>query len=212
MYAHPEHRIVSILDGETGITTTLKKRDAMKDVADMAIKLMAASARTAPKAGGKDFLEIVILTAEDDLKKIAEAMKAYAPRSTNEAYWLRDASNVENSQALLLAGLAQPVTAGYDCGGCGHPTCAEFSKNRRMQEKEMGYTGPHCAMRMMDIGVALSSAAKTAGMLNVDNRVQQRVGAAARALGYIQAEVVMGIPVSISGKSIYFDRQTPIKH
>jgi len=67
-------------------------------------------------------------------------------------------------------------------------------------------------MRMMDIGVALSSAAKTASLLNVDNRVQQRVGAAARALGFINAEVVMGIPVSITGKSIYFDRQAAPKH
>ncbi|HWR58291.1 MAG TPA: ferredoxin domain-containing protein, partial [Thermodesulfovibrionales bacterium] len=77
---------------------------------------------------------------------------------------------------------------------------------------EMGYTGPHCVMRMIDIGVALSSAAKTASLLNVDNRVQQRVGAAARALGLIKGEVVLGIPVSITGKSIYFDRQTPVKH
>jgi uncharacterized ferredoxin-like protein len=76
-----------------------------------------------------------------------------------------------------------------------------------MQDREMGYTGPHCIMRMMDIGVALSSAAKTASILNIDNRVQQRVGAAARALGYIKSEVVMGIPVSITGKSIYFDRK-----
>lgn len=63
-----------------------------------------------------------------------------------------------------------------------------------------------------DIGIALSSAAKTAGLLNVDNRVQQRVGAAARGLGLIKAEAVLGIPVSITGKSIYFDRQTPVKH
>jgi uncharacterized ferredoxin-like protein len=61
---------------------------------------------------------------------------------------------------------------------------------------------------MMDIGVALSSAAKSASMLNVDNRVQQRVGAAARALGYINCEVAMGIPISISGKSIFYDRKT----
>jgi uncharacterized ferredoxin-like protein len=29
---------------------------------------------------------------------------------------------------------------------------------------------------------------------------------------YIRAEVAMGIPVSIGGKSIYFDRQAPAKH
>lgn len=184
----------------------------MKGVAEMVANLMAASARTAPKAGGRDFLELVVVTEEEKLKKIADAMKEYAPGSTNEAYWLRDASNIEHSQALLLVGLKSSVTAGYDCGGCGHPTCKEFEKNRQMKEKEMGYTGPHCVMRIMDIGVALSSAAKTAGLLNVDNRVQQRVGAAARSLGYIKGEVVMGIPVSITGKSIYYDRQTPVKH
>lgn len=184
----------------------------MEEVAKMVVNLMAAAARTAPKAGGKDFLEIVVITEKDDLKKIAQKMKEYAPQSTNEAYWLRDASNTENSQALLLVGLGEPVTAGYDCGGCGYPTCTEFSKNRQMREREMGYTGPHCVMRMMDIGVALSSAAKTASILNIDNRIQQRVGAAARAMGLIKAEIVMGIPISIGGKSIYFDRQIPIKH
>jgi uncharacterized ferredoxin-like protein len=188
------------------------RRKAMKDVSIMVAQLMAASARTAPKAGGKDFLEIVVVEADEDLKKIAAAMKDYAPRSTNEAYWLRDAANIENSQALVLIGLAKPNLAGYDCGGCGFPTCQEFEQNRQMQEKEMGYTGPHCIMRMMDIGVALSSAAKTASLLNVDNRVQQRVAAAARALGYIKAEVAMGIPVNISGKSIYYDRPTAAKH
>src|SRR3990170_1223734 len=184
----------------------------MKQVAEMAVNFMAASARTAPKAGGKDFLEIVVITKDEDLKKIANAMKEYAPKSTNEAFWLRDASNIENSQALLLIGLSKAVTAGYDCGGCGYPTCAEFAKNRQLKEKEMGYTGPHCVMRMIDIGVALSAAAKTASLLNVDNRVQQRVGAAARAIGLIKGEVVLGIPVSITGKSIYYDRQTPVKH
>jgi len=184
----------------------------MKDVTEMAVQLMAASARTAPKAGGKDFLEIVVITSDEELRKIAEAMKNYAPKSTNEAFWLRDASNIENSEGLLLIGLSKSVTAGYDCGACGYPSCEEFSKKRELKEKEMGYSGPHCVMRMIDIGVALSSAAKTASLLNVDNRVQQRVGAAARALGFIKGEVVMGIPVSITGKSIYFDRKTPAKH
>jgi uncharacterized ferredoxin-like protein len=184
----------------------------MKEVTEMAVKLMAASARTAPKAGGKDFMEIVVITKDEDLKNIAQAMREYAPRSTNEAYWLRDASNIENSESLLLIGLSKPVTAGYDCGACGYSTCAEFARNRELKDKEMGYSGPHCVMRMIDIGVALSSAAKTASILNVDNRVQQRVGAAARAIGLIKGEVVMGIPVSITGKSIYYDRQTPVKH
>ena len=55
------------------------------------------------------------------------------------------------------------------------------------------------------------SAAKTASLLNLDNRIQQRVGAAAKHLGLIDAEVVMGIPVGFYGKSIFFDRSAP-KH
>jgi uncharacterized ferredoxin-like protein len=122
----------------------------------MVVGLMAASARTAPRAGGKDFLEIVAVTDEDDLKRIGDAMKAYAPRSTKEPFWLRDASNIKSSQVLLLVGLGKSGTAGHDCGG-GHPTCSEFTNQRKVSEKEMGYTGPHCALRMMDIGVALAS-------------------------------------------------------
>ena len=44
----------------------------MKEVSEMVVKLMAASARTAPKAGGKDFLEIVVITKDEELKKIAD--------------------------------------------------------------------------------------------------------------------------------------------
>src|SRR5512134_2219036 len=111
----------------------IKRRMTMKQVAEMAVQFMAASARTAPKAGGKDFLEIVVITKDEDLKMIAKVMKEYAPKSTNEAFWLRDASNIENSQALLLIGLSKPVTAGYDCGGCGYPTCKKFEKAKQMK-------------------------------------------------------------------------------
>ncbi|MBF0310403.1 MAG: hypothetical protein HQL56_12825 [Magnetococcales bacterium] len=181
----------------------------MKEASLMAAKLMAASMRTAPKAGGKDFLEIVVLDDEEVLKRIADKMAEYAPDSTNEPFWLRDAANIAACDALVLVGLRRFTTAGYDCGGCGYPTCAAFSAAREEKVKEMGYTGPHCVMRMFDIGVALASAAKVGSMLSIDNRVQQRVGAAARALGLIAAEVVMGIPLGVFGKNIFFDR---VKH
>ena len=94
----------------------------MKDTAIHVAQLMAASARTAPKAGGKDFLEIGVIHMAEDLKNIAQTMKDYAPRSTNEAFWLRDAANIEKCQALVLVGLKNSACGGYDCGACGYPT------------------------------------------------------------------------------------------
>ena len=43
-------------------------------------------------------------------------------------------------------------------------------------------------------------------MINVDNRIMYRVGAVAREMKIIDWDFVMGIPLSVTGKSIYFDR------
>jgi uncharacterized ferredoxin-like protein len=56
------------------------------------------------------------------------------------------------------------------------------------------------------MGIALGSAAKMAGLLNADSRIMYRAGVVARELGMIDADFVMGIPISATGKSIYFDR------
>jgi len=34
-----------------------------------------------------------------------------------------------------------------------------------------------------------------------------RAGVVARLMGLLEADIVMGVPLSASGKSIYFDRQ-----
>jgi uncharacterized ferredoxin-like protein len=68
------------------------------------------------------------------------------------------------------------------------------------------FKGPICAVRLLDMGIALGSAVKTASMLNVDNRIMYRIGVAAREIKMVDWEYVMGIPLSATGKSIYFDR------
>jgi uncharacterized ferredoxin-like protein len=45
-----------------------------------------------------------------------------------------------------------------------------------------------------------------ASILNADNRIMCRAGVVARQMGLIEADFVMGIPLSATGKSIYFDR------
>ena len=49
---------------------------------------------------------------------------------------------------------------------------------------------------------------KTSSELNVDNRVMRSVGEAALKMGLLKADEIIGIPLSVKGKSIFFDRKT----
>ncbi len=61
-------------------------------------------------------------------------------------------------------------------------------------------------LKLVDLGIALGSAAKVAGSLNVDNRIMRSVGEAAENLKLLQANYVIGIPISTAGKNPFFDR------
>jgi len=161
-------------------------------------ELMAISARTAPKAAGRDFVVVEIVEGED-LRRLGEAMIAYGER-TGRANFDRDGGNVLDSEVVVLIGLKDADTLGLDCAACGSQTCIEPNT------VEGEFRGPNCAIRFLDMGIAIGSAVKTAGMLNVDNRIMYRAGVVARELGLIDADIVMGIPLSATGKSIYFDR------
>ena len=45
-----------------------------------------------------------------------------------------------------------------------------------------------------------------AGELNIDNRIMYTVGAAAKKLRLLDSDIIIGIPLSATGKSPYFDR------
>jgi uncharacterized ferredoxin-like protein len=61
---------------------------------------------------------------------------------------------------------------------------------------------------MADLGIALGSAVKTAQIHNTDNRIMYSGGVAARDLGLFSPDctVVYAIPLSATGKNIFFDR------
>ncbi len=179
----------------------LKMQEIMETVAG----LMALSARTAPKAKGKDFLEIKILQGEA-LKILADGMVEYAQKLGKEKHFFaRDGENVRRSEAVLLLSLNKPMPAGLNCGACGFNHCSDFS-NQQPKKEGSEFAGPLCAWRQLDLGIALGSAAKTASLHNADNRMMYTIGAVARARKLIAGELVVGIPLSATGKSIYFDR------
>jgi uncharacterized ferredoxin-like protein len=63
-------------------------------------------------------------------------------------------------------------------------------------------------VKLVDLGIALGSAAKVASYMNVDNRIMRSIGEAAENMNLLQADYIIGIPISIQGKNIFFDRPT----
>ena len=165
-------------------------------------RLMILSARTAPKGRGIDDLETMILTGNDK-DAIAEEMHKMAEKFGE--HWTRDAKNVEQSPALVLIGLKEKTSMGLNCGACGYETCTQMHKEGRKEGKF--FAGPTCLFKSLDMGIALGSAVKTAQAHNVDNRIFARAGAAAYRLKIMpDTTMIMGIPLSATGKSVFFDR------
>jgi uncharacterized ferredoxin-like protein len=164
----------------------------------MVAELMALSARTAPKGRGEDYITTEIVEG-DDLTVLAQKMIEFGER-TGKDLFDRDGKNVMNSAAVLLIGLKDATPTGLNCGACGAEKCI------RINTHEGEFTGPQCCIRMLDMGIAVGSAVKTASLLNADNRIMYRIGPVAKEMGLIDADVIMGIPLSATGKSIYFDR------
>jgi len=166
-------------------------------------KLMMIAARTAPKSGGRDDVETLLVYGEEK-DKIAEEMERIG-KERNSPGFGRDGKNVRDSAAVILIGVEGNKSFGLNCGGCGCKTCAEFNQATRITGVD--FKGPNCIFKTLDMGIAIGSAAKTAMDQNTDNRIMYRIGTAAIKLGLTKKScLVMGIPISAKGKSIYFDR------
>lgn len=173
----------------------------------LAAELMAAAARTAPKTRGLDSIETLVVDGEE-LQALAKAMEAKVEEKSNPLkFFARDADSVRRSAAVLLIGVTgepkKPHNP-FNCGACGYVGCAEFISEDKREGED--FRGPICLFQALDLGIALGSAARTAAELNIDNRMMYSIGAAARKLEFMDTDIVIGFPLSVSGKSPYFDR------
>lgn len=159
---------------------------------------MCASARTAPKASGKDFIRTLVLTGQEK-EALADKMDEIGKREFGDragAWFVRDANNVRSAQAVVLIGIDRNYRGVPHCSFCNFRDCGECKA-----------AGGNCAIMYVDLGIAISSAAQTAMIDKVDNRIMFSVGKAAAYMGYSDCETLwQGIPVSVSGKNIFYDR------
>jgi len=171
----------------------------LKDTMLMVADLMALSACTAPKTLGQDFVRAKVVSG-DELAVLADAMDSYG-KERGLVNYDRDAENIRRSDAMLLLFLNKAEPAGLNCGACGHNKCSDLNSANGDDSVQF-----QCVWRVLDLGIALGSAAKTAGLLNADNRIMGRPGTVAKNIGMVQGEMVIGIPISATSKNIYFDR------
>lgn len=159
--------------------------------------MMCAAARTAPKAHGKDTLHMFVLTGEDK-ERLAQKMEEIGKLEMGQrasTWYGRDAANVRTAQAVVLIGADKKQRCVPHCGYCGFGSCA-CCRN----------AGGNCGFAYVDLGIAVSSAVSTAALHKVDSRIMYSVGKAAAEMDFAPDCLWLGIPVSVSGKNIFFDR------
>jgi uncharacterized ferredoxin-like protein len=188
-----EGSTMPILDGRE------QERQGVMETAN----LMVVSARTSPKSGGvDDILTAVVYGAE--VEALAADMEKIATERKVER-WSQQAPNVRDSDVIVLIGVRGTKRYLTNCGACGYGSCEEFEKAEKRLRQD--FDGPTCMFKALDLGIAIGSAAKTASLHNVDNRIFYRIGVAAKRLNYLpEASILMGIPLSAKGKNPYFDR------
>ncbi len=165
-------------------------------ILDAAARICAA-ARTAPKTMGMDGLVTCVLTG-DEKKQLAEKMRELAD-SLSLAFFRRDADNLDRADAVVLFAMhEQRRGIGAACRYCHFADCAVCAQQDGL-----------CAYDALDLGIAIGSASASASDARVDSRVMFSVGRAAMALGLPDkdATLVLGLPLSVSGKSPFFDRK-----
>jgi uncharacterized ferredoxin-like protein len=174
------------------------------EVLEALAKSILLAARTAPKAKGVDDI-VTALVEKKDIEALASTMERLADQKGEGFTFLkRDAGNLRNAGAAVLIGVKTSGVAGLNCGACGFETCAEMLNRQKV---EVDFRGPNCMLKYVDLGIAIGAATAKAKDFCIDNRVMYSVGAAARVSGLLDADVVFGIPLSVTGKNIFFDRK-----
>ena len=169
-------------------------------------KIILTAARTAPKGKGIDDIVTCLLSSEEKTE-LAFRMEELS-EIKDLKFLLRDAQNVRDADSIILIGLKASGVSGLDCGACGFDTCKKMLEHEKVQKE---FLGPQCMIKYLDLGIAVGSAAAKAKDLCIDNRIMYSAGAAACYFELIDADVAMGIPLSVRGKNIFFDRESTRK-
>ena len=158
--------------------------------------LMCVAVRTAPKGKGTDLIVTVVLSGEEK-DRLAQKMKLIGENNKINTF-LRDSKCVQKAQVVVLLGTKFSPLGLRLCGFCGYKNCAELENNKGI-----------CVFNPGDLGIAIGSAVSTASLHKADNRIMYSAGYTAIELKLLgkDIKIAYGIPLSSTGKNIFFDRK-----
>ena len=172
--------------------------ESEKNAVHTVAELMLAAARTAPKGRGVDNIETFIVDGEEK-DNLAEEMRKISVEVGGEGPFDRDSHNVDSSECIVIMGVKNnPLGMSSFCGMCGFGDCPGATS-----------AGASCVFNSSDLGIALGSAVSVAADNRIDCRIMYSIGKAALRMQGLFSEsvrIAYGIPLSVSGKSIFFDR------
>lgn len=184
------------------------EKDLINDgIMDVGISLMAMAARTAPTFGNRTSIILKAIDAEE-LEKVAaglEEAKDQLPLLRREYQNVRD--HARSGGKALLVGCNRKSDLTYNCGSCGFRTCAELNKaESQLGANFVGYRGPFCTWKSMDVGIACMAASAIAHRLGFQTREYGTVGGVALAMGMIEADICTAVTITVTDKNLHFTR------
>ncbi|HML31734.1 ferredoxin domain-containing protein [Sporomusa sphaeroides] len=173
----------------------IQSKEMEQRALEQVAELMCAAARTAPKGRGIDNLVVMVVKGRTK-DQLVEEMKKIAHVSGAQ-FFERDAACLEKTQLAILMGQKVKPMGVHPCGYCGYANCKENTEKAGL-----------CAISVGDLGIALGSAVSVAALHHIDNRIMFSIGRAALNLDIFgeDVQIAYGIPLSVSGKSPFFDR------
>ena len=169
-----------------------------------AAKLAVLSLHKAPQLTGRTEVKAVVVTGEAfqpmlDVMGEIEAMGfdgllkfPFAPLMLDYFCYKTAIAEGWDPVVIILGADLTVSETGWDCGGCGFPSCNRFNKFARSNKTPgpllgLGLgEGPSCVLKMLDFSIACDYVTATLHNLNVETRAQGTFAILAQGLGYIE--------------------------
>ena len=191
---------MSVIDGIQAVNENL-----------LAIAKIGASAALRAPVMAQTKTKVEIITGEDllPLIEISGVMGEISTIVYGDHAVAKKAHDAGTPIVELLIGVDASISdLGWNCGACGFDTCVEFNRYSK-KNKSPGtlMVGPSCNWKILDHGMAMSSAAAAMSAMGTENRLQVNYGGFSLLLGHLEGcTMCVGISLGPYGESVWFNR------